>query len=162
MAQLYLLSVVTNALAGMALAGEFLGDKLAFLSSWKNIRDRRGLLIGIGLAAAVVGVFKLNDVRLTVAGRKPVAFYGRVPDAADVPNIKAKMMLHYAGLDDRINAGIPEFKAALEAAGIDYTMYTYEGVNHAFHNDTSEARYDKAAAELAWQRTIEFFEATLG
>jgi hypothetical protein len=85
-AQLYLLSVVTNALAGMALAGEFLGDKLAFLSSWKNIRDRRGLLIGIGLAAAIVGVFKLifrspgEDV--PVAGDLLPALLGIIQGAA--------------------------------------------------------------------------------
>ncbi len=91
-----------------------------------------------------------------------VAYYGRVPDPADVPNIKAKLLLHYAGLDERVNAGIPDFRAALDAAGVDYTVYVYDNVNHAFNNDTSEARYDEAAATLAWERTIAFFRETLG
>ena len=90
-----------------------------------------------------------------------VPFYGRVPRAEDVPLIRARMLLHYAGLDDRVNAGIPAYKAALEAAKVAHTIHVYEGVNHAFHNDTATARYDKAAAELAWKRTIAFFEAAL-
>jgi carboxymethylenebutenolidase len=71
------------------------------------------------------------------------------------------LLLHYAGLDERINAGIPEYEQALKEAGVNYTIYMYEGVNHAFHNDTSEARYDPAAAQLAWSRTIEFFKKNL-
>lgn len=90
-----------------------------------------------------------------------VAYYGSQPAAGDVPNIKARLMLHYAGLDDRINAGIPEFEAALEAAGTDYELFVYEGVNHAFNNDTSAARYDQEAADLAWSRTMELFRETL-
>jgi carboxymethylenebutenolidase len=91
-----------------------------------------------------------------------VAFYGRVPEAAEVPRIEAAMMLHYAGLDERINAGIPDYRAALEAAEVEHVIHMYEGVNHAFHNDTSAARYDKAAADLAWSRTVEFLKAKLG
>ncbi len=90
-----------------------------------------------------------------------VAFYGRQPDAADVPRIRAQLMLHYAGLDDRINKGIADYEAALKAAGVAYTLYMYDNVNHAFHNDTSETRYDEAAARLAWSRTIAFFKETL-
>lgn len=90
-----------------------------------------------------------------------VAYYGGQPPADQVPAIQARLMLHYAGLDDRINAGIPDFQAALEAAGTDYQLFMYEGVNHAFNNDTSDARYDAAAAEQAWQRTVEFFRETL-
>jgi carboxymethylenebutenolidase len=85
-----------------------------------------------------------------------VAYYGRQPDAADVPKIKAPLMLHYAGLDERINAGIPAFEEALKKAGKTYELYVYEGANHAFNNDTNAARYDKAAAEQAWGRTIAF------
>jgi len=70
-------------------------------------------------------------------------------------------MLHYAGLDERINAGIADYEAALKAAGVDYTLHMYDGVNHAFNNDTSAERYDKAAAELAWSRTIAFFKEKL-
>ena len=90
-----------------------------------------------------------------------VAFYGRVPEAADVPRIKAKLLLHYAGLDERINAGIAGYEAALKAAGVTYTAYVYDNVNHAFHNDTAAARYDEAAAKLAWSRTVEFLKQAL-
>jgi carboxymethylenebutenolidase len=91
-----------------------------------------------------------------------VAYYGAQLPAADVPNIKASLLLHYAGLDDRINKGIDAYKAALEANKKDFTIYIYDGVNHAFNNDTSAARYDKKAADLAWSRTIEFLKAKLG
>jgi carboxymethylenebutenolidase len=90
-----------------------------------------------------------------------VAYYGRTPDPAAVPNIRAKVMLHYAGLDERINAGIAEYETALKAAGVDYQVFIYDGVNHAFNNDTSSARYDKAAADLAWSRTVEFLKKNL-
>jgi carboxymethylenebutenolidase len=90
-----------------------------------------------------------------------VAYYGMQPAAADVPNIKAALMLHYAGLDDRTNAGIDAYKKALEASGKDFQIFVYEGANHAFNNDTSAARYDKKAADLAWGRTIEFLKKNL-
>jgi carboxymethylenebutenolidase len=91
-----------------------------------------------------------------------VAYYGRQADAADVPKIEAALLLHYAGLDERINAGIDAYKAALEAEGKDFTIHIYDGVQHAFNNDTSAARYDKAAAERAWERTVAFFKEHLG
>jgi carboxymethylenebutenolidase len=91
-----------------------------------------------------------------------VAYYGAQLPAADVPKIKASLLLQYAGLDDRINKGIDAYKAALEANKKDFTIYIYDGVNHAFNNDTSAARYDKKAADLAWSRTIEFLKAKLG
>jgi carboxymethylenebutenolidase len=90
-----------------------------------------------------------------------VVFYGRAPEPAEVPRIRARMLFHYAGLDERINAGIPAYREALEAAAVDYAIHMYEGVNHAFHNDASAARYDRAAAELAWRRTVEFLSETL-
>ncbi|MBH0236800.1 dienelactone hydrolase family protein [Methylobrevis albus] len=90
-----------------------------------------------------------------------VAYYGRTPDAQAVPNIKARMLLHYAGLDERINAGIPDYEAALKAAGVTYEIHVYEGANHAFNNDTSAARYDAAAAGLAWERTSAFLKSAL-
>ena len=71
------------------------------------------------------------------------------------------MLLHYAGLDERINAGIPAYEEALKAAGVDYQIHIYEGANHAFNNDTSEARYNKEAADLAWSRTVEFLKEAL-
>ena len=90
-----------------------------------------------------------------------VAYYGLHPQAADVAKITAPLLLHYAGLDDRINAGIPDFEAALKANNKTYELYKYEGVNHAFNNDTNAARYNKEAADLAWGRTIAFFKKYL-
>ncbi len=89
-----------------------------------------------------------------------VPFYGRQPAAADVVKIKAPLLIHYAGLDERVNAGWPEYEAALKAAGTTYEAFIYDGVNHGFHND-STPRYDEAAAELAWDRTIAFFKTNL-
>jgi len=90
-----------------------------------------------------------------------VPFYGRQAAAADVPKIKAPLLIHYAGLDERINAGWPDYEAALKANGKEYTAHMYPDVNHGFHNDTTP-RYDKEAAELAWSRTIAFFKEKLG
>ncbi len=105
------------------------------------------------------GVSNAMAVRLPdLAASAP--FYGRQAKAADVPRIKAPLLLHYAGLDQRINEGWPEYEAALKAHGKEYTAYVYPGVNHGFHNDTTP-RYDAAAAELAWRRTIDFFGAKL-
>ena len=89
-----------------------------------------------------------------------VPFYGRQPEAGDVAKIKAPLLIHYAALDERVNAGWPDYEAALNAAGTQYEAYIYEGVNHGFHND-STPRYDEAAADLAWGRTIAFFKANL-
>src|SRR5690606_921821 len=91
-----------------------------------------------------------------------VAYYGRQPDPAEVPNIKAAVQLHYGGLDERINAGIPAYEAALKAAGVKYELYVYEGAQHAFNNDTAPTRYNKEAAQLAWSRTLRWFETYLG
>ena len=90
-----------------------------------------------------------------------VPFYGRQPAAEDVPKIKAPLLIHYAELDTRINEGWPAYEAALKAAGTRYEAFIYPGVNHGFHND-STPRYDEAAAELAWSRTVEFFRQNLG
>ena len=90
-----------------------------------------------------------------------VPFYGRQPAAADVAKIKAPLLIHYAELDERVNAGWPEYETALKAAGTRYEAFIYPGVNHGFHND-STPRYDEAAANLAWERTLAFFKANLG
>lgn len=90
-----------------------------------------------------------------------VPYYGAVPAAEDVPRIKASLLLHYAGLDERINSGIPSFEEALKKASVDYKMYMYEGAQHAFNNDTNPPRYNKDAAQLAWQRTIRFLKEKL-
>lgn len=90
-----------------------------------------------------------------------VPFYGRQPASEDVPKIKASLLLHYAGLDERINAGIQAFEAALKGASVEYKVYIYEGAEHAFFNDTNASRYHEEAAQLAWQRTIAFFNEKL-
>jgi carboxymethylenebutenolidase len=90
-----------------------------------------------------------------------VIYYGLQVPADQVAAIRAPLLLHYAGLDQRVNAGIPAYEAALKAAGKRYTIYLYPNVNHAFNNDTSN-RYDKPAADLAWSRTIAFFKEQLG
>jgi len=89
-----------------------------------------------------------------------VPFYGAQPPAEDVPKIKSPLLLHYAGQDERINAGWPAYEQALKAAGVKYQAFVYAGVQHGFNNDTTP-RYDEAAAKLAWQRTIDFFREYL-
>lgn len=113
----------------------------------------------------VVGFCYGGGVSNAMAVRLPelaaaVPFYGSQAATADVPKIKAPLLLHYAGLDQRINAGWPEYEKALKENGKAYTAHVYPDVNHGFHNDTTP-RYDKAAAELAWSRTVEFFTANL-
>jgi len=98
----------------------------------------------------------VNAPDLTAA----VPFYGSQPAPEDVPKIKAAMLIHYAGDDERINAGIPAFEEALKKTGVEYKIYTYEGAGHAFMNDTG-TRYHKEAAELAWQRTAAFLKEKL-
>jgi carboxymethylenebutenolidase len=90
-----------------------------------------------------------------------VSFYGRQPASEDVPRIKASLLLHYAGLDEAINKGIPAFEAALKKASVDYRIYVYEGAQHAFLNDTNPEQYNKEAAQLAWKRTISFLKEKL-
>jgi len=102
--------------------------------------------------------------RLAAAGTSlaaSVPYYGSQIPAAEVPKITAPLCLHYAGLDERINAGIADYEAALKANGKPYEIHMYEGAEHAFNNDTNEARYHKEAAELAWGRTVAFFRKHL-
>ena len=113
--------------------------------------------VGFCFGGGIVNLMAVNSPQLSAA----VAYYGAQPPAADVARIKARLMLHYAGLDQRIGAGVPAYEAALKAAHVDYQLFIYEGVNHAFNNDTSAARYDKPAADLAWSRTVAFFRETL-
>ena len=92
--------------------------------------------------------------------RAGAPFYGSAAPLDQVPNIQAALIIHYGGLDERVNAGWPDYKAALDAAGKTYVMHMYEGANHGFHNDTTP-RYDEAAARLAQDRTIAFFNEHL-
>jgi carboxymethylenebutenolidase len=102
------------------------------------------------------GVVNTLAVRLGDGLSAGVPFYGAQPMAADVAKIKAHMLIQYAGMDDRINAGWPAYEAALKANKVDYQAFTYAGTNHGFNNDTTP-RYDKAAADQAWQRTVDWF-----
>jgi carboxymethylenebutenolidase len=113
----------------------------------------------------VVGFCYGGGVANTLAVRLPdlaaaVPFYGIQPATADVPKIKASLLIHYAETDERINAGWPAYEAALKVNKVPYSAYIYAGTNHGFHNDTTP-RYDKAAATLAWDRTLEFLNRTL-
>jgi carboxymethylenebutenolidase len=105
------------------------------------------------------GIVNMLATRLPDLGAA-VPFYGNQPPAEDVAKIKAPLLIHYAETDDRINAGWPAFETALKAANVRYTMYKYPGTQHGFNNDTTP-RYDEAAAKLAWQRTVEFFNKNL-
>jgi carboxymethylenebutenolidase len=113
--------------------------------------------VGFCWGGGVVNQLAVHDPTLNAA----VAYYGRQPDPTDAAKIKAPLLLHYAGLDNRINEGIPAYKAALDKAGVSYQVYTYEGANHAFNNDTSAERYNAEAAKLAWDRTLAFFAEKL-
>ncbi|TKB95149.1 dienelactone hydrolase family protein [Pedobacter cryophilus] len=113
--------------------------------------------VGFCWGGGMANDLAVNDPQLNAA----VAYYGRQAKAADVSKIKASVMLHYGGLDERINAGIPAYREALEANKIDYQIFVYDGVNHAFNNDTSPTRYNEAAAKLAWDRTLELFKKEL-
>jgi carboxymethylenebutenolidase len=113
--------------------------------------------VGFCWGGAMSNQLAVNDPKLQAA----VAYYGSQPKAEDVPKIKAELMLHYAGLDERIDAGIPAYEAALKANNVKYQLFMYEGVNHAFNNNTSPTRYNEAAAKLAWERTLKLFKDKL-
>ncbi|WP_442038218.1 dienelactone hydrolase family protein [Microvirga sp. 2MCAF35] len=125
----------------------------------KGRPDSNGKVGAIGFCwgGGAVNNLAVNEPNLNAG----VAYYGGQPNPEDVPKINAAMMLHYGGLDERINAGIPAYEAALKKAGKTYEIYVYEGANHAFNNDTGAARYNKEAAELAWGRTIAFLKKYL-
>ncbi len=139
--------------------GKVVNDAKAAVAFLKARPDGNGKvgMVGFCWGGGVVGRAATADPSLDAA----VVFYGQAPAIDAVANIKAPLLLNYAGLDDRINASVPAFEEALKKGGKTYTLYRYEGVNHAFNNDTSEARYNEAAAKLAWQRTVDFFKANL-
>jgi carboxymethylenebutenolidase len=114
--------------------------------------------VGFCWGGTLVNRLAARDPQLGAA----VVFYGASPPLEDVAGIKAPLLLHYAELDTRINAGVPAYESALKQAGKRHMLHMYAGVNHAFHNDTSAERYDKAAAALAYERTVAFFNQELG
>ena len=140
-------------------AGDVTANGVASIAYLKTLANSTGKVGAIGFCWGGGAVNNLAVASADLLAAVP--YYGAQPKAEDVAKIKGKVMAHYGGLDDRIDAGIPAFEAALKANHIDYQIFVYEGANHAFNNDTSDARYDKAAAELAWSRTIEFLKKTL-
>lgn len=133
-----------------------------FISVFDYLQTRDDCNGHFGCVGFCWGGAMANNLAVNVPSlRAAVAFYGRQPEATEVPKIKAAVQLHYGGLDERVNAGKDAYEAALKAAGVRYEQYVYEGVNHAFHNDTSTARYNEAAARLAWERTLAFFGKNL-
>jgi carboxymethylenebutenolidase len=129
---------------------------VAFLKGHESGNGKVGA-VGFCWGGGTVNTLAVNTPDLAAG----VAYYGAQPNPDVVPQIQAALLLHYAGEDARINAGIEAYKAALEAAGKEFTIHMYEGAQHAFNNDTSEARYNKEAADLAWGRTVAFFKEKL-
>ena len=129
---------------------------LAFLKARQGGNGKAGA-VGFCWGGGAVNQLAVADPTLEAG----VAYYGQQPKADQVAAIKAPMLLQYGGLDERINAGIPAFEAALKAHGKRYEIFVYDGANHAFNNDTNSARYDKAAADLAWTRTVAFLTKEL-
>lgn len=137
-----------------------IANEVATVAFLKGHAEGNGKVGAVGFCwgGGAVNDTAVNSPDLTAG----VAYYGRQAKAEDVPKIKAALLLQYAGQDERINAGIKAYEDALKANGKEFTVYIYDGAQHAFNNDTSAARYDKAAADLAWGRTIEFFKTKLG
>ena len=148
---------------GRALQRQRDGEEMIedFIAAVEFLRDHPDTTDRVGAVGFCFG----GGMVLELAIRLPdldagVAFYGRHPDAARAAAIQAPLMLNHAELDERVNASWPDFKKGLDAAGVEYVHHDYEGVQHGFHNDTTP-RYDLKAAELAWIRTVQFFEKYL-
>lgn len=133
-------------------------DFMAALTFAKNLPNTNGKsgVVGFCYGGAIANLLATRVPDLNAA----VPFYGGAPLLENVPNIKASLLLHFAGIDDRVNAAWPNYEAALKASKIQYEAHVYAGVQHGFNNDTTP-RFDEAAAKLAWQRTMAFFNKTL-
>ncbi len=129
---------------------------LSYLANLDGVNGNVGV-VGFCWGGGLVNRFATSSPELKAA----VAYYGMQPPVEDVPTIKAALLLHYAGLDSRINAGIDAYRDALTANGKNFEIHVYDGANHAFNNDSSAARYDKTAADLAWKRTVDFLKKYL-
>lgn len=149
---------------GKAMQATLDKDKLSedFIAAFERLKSDSGSTGKVGVVGFCYGGGVCNEmaVRLPDLGAS-VPYYGRQAAAEDVPRIRAPLLLHYAGLDQRINDGWPAYEAALKANRKSYIAHIYPGVNHGFHNDTTP-RYDAAAAELSWSRSLDFFRQHLG
>jgi len=133
-----------------------------FIAAYKYLNSHPGCTGKVGVVGFCFGGWISNMMAVKIPYLSAaVPFYGGQPAAESVPDISAPLLLHFAGLDTRVNEGWPAYEAALKKNNKEYTAYMYPDVNHGFHND-STPRYDKEAAELAWKRTIEFFMEKLG
>jgi carboxymethylenebutenolidase len=140
--------------------GKKMTEDFVAAARWLKARpDSTGKLGAVGFCFGG-GMVNQLAVRLGSDLNAGVAFYGRQPGAEDVPKIAAPLLLHYAGNDQGVDAGIPAYEAALKANKKTYALYMYDGKQHGFHNDTTP-RYDEAAAKLAWSRTLDFFNKYL-
>ena len=128
----------------------------AYLKTHPQSTGKVGV-VGFCWGGAVANMLAVQSADIVAA----VPYYGKQPPTEEVVKIKAALLLHYAGIDERINQGIPALKEALVKNGVEHELYMYEGAEHAFNNDTNAARYNKGAAELAWRRTIEFLKKKL-
>ncbi|HPG07805.1 MAG: dienelactone hydrolase family protein [Saprospiraceae bacterium] len=132
-----------------------------FIAAFNYLHDHPECDGNVGAVGFCFGGWIVNMMAVRIPELKAaVPFYGGQPAAEDVPAIQAPLLLQYAGLDERVNAGWPAYEAALKANGKEYLVYIYPDTNHGFHNDTTP-RYDEAAAKLAWERTIAFFKEKL-
>lgn len=132
-----------------------------FVASAQWLKSRSECSGKLGVVGFCFGGLIANKLAVRLADLSAaVPFYGRQPSAEDTAKIKAPLLLHYASLDTRVNSGWPDYEKALKANHVNYSVYFYEGANHGFHNDTTP-RYDEAAAKLAWQRTLDFFNKYL-
>jgi carboxymethylenebutenolidase len=150
--------------AGRAMQQKLDNKKITedFVAAVKFLHDHPSCNGTMGVTGFCFGGGMANTLawRLPDLVKAAVPYYGGQPTAENAAKIKGALLLHYAELDTRVNEGWPAYEAALKAAKVEYTAYIYPGVNHGFHNDTTP-RYDKAAAELSWLRTIEFFKKKL-
>lgn len=137
---------------------EMVEDFVAAVEFLQNHPDSNGSVGSVGFCFG--GGMSLRLAVQVADLDAAVAFYGRHPSAEDTASIKAPLMLHHAGLDERVNAGWPAFEKALKANNLDYANYEYPDVNHGFHNDTTP-RFDEESAALAWRRTVDHFNAHL-
>ncbi|MCZ4279311.1 dienelactone hydrolase family protein [Kiloniella laminariae] len=150
--------------AGKELQKQLDSDKLTedFIAAYNFLKADKNSNGKVGAVGFCYGGGVCNKMAVHLPDMSAsVPFYGRQVSTEETAKIQAPLLLHYAELDTRVNEGWPAYEAALKENGKDYTAHIYEGVNHGFHNDTTP-RYDEAAAELAWKRTIEFFTEKLG